>query len=83
MSRAQLVPEEGRYVPVVSIQNIKLGTGKFENCVNIVTEKKTLLLKIEEPKLLSQVVDGLLLICELNKDKKKRTKFISSGSPKK
>jgi hypothetical protein len=70
---AQLVPEEGRFLPIFSIQNIRLGAGKFENCISIVTEKKTLLIKIDETKLLSQVTEGLLLICDLNKEKQKRS----------
>jgi hypothetical protein len=72
--RAQLVPEDGHFVPIYTIQNIRIGTGKFENCVSIMTEKKTLLIKIEEAKQLSQVVEGMLLICEMNKDKEKQKK---------
>jgi hypothetical protein len=70
--RAQLLPEEGRFIPIFAIQNIRIGAGKFENCLSIVTEKKTLLIKIDETKLLSEVTEGLLLICDLNKDKQKR-----------
>jgi hypothetical protein len=82
--RAHLLPEDGHFVPIFSIQNIRIGTGKFENCVSIMTEKKTLLIKIEEPKLLSQVVEGMLLICEMNNDKKKtKSKSLQSQNGKK
>jgi hypothetical protein len=64
-----LVPEDKRFIFLSSIQTIKVGHGKFENHLFIMSETKELMIKIEDPELLSRVMEGLILFCDEQRKK--------------
>lgn len=68
--RAQLTVVAKSSMPVASIKTIKVGTGKLDQCISIVSEDKTLVLKIEDSKHFKQIVDGFVALTEDNKKKR-------------
>jgi hypothetical protein len=65
--RLQLIPETKSQILLFSITSIKLGSGKYEKCINIISESKVLVLKIDDEGLLRQIVEGFILIVEKNR----------------
>lgn len=56
-------------MPVASIKAIKVGTGKMDQCISIISDEKTLLIKIEDSKHYKQIVDGFVALTADNKKK--------------
>ena len=68
-TRAQLTAVPKSSMPVSSINSIKVGTGKLSNCASIISDVKTLMIKIEDAQHFKQVVDGFIALIEDNQEK--------------
>lgn len=65
--RAQLTPDPRSQISILTISSIKIGTGKYENCLNIVSDLKTLLIRIADTDLFQTILEGFILIAEKNR----------------
>ena len=70
LCRAQLTVVPKSSMPVASITAIKVGTGKLDQCISIISEEKTLVVKIEDSKHFKQIVDGFVALTDDNKKKR-------------
>jgi len=68
--RGELVVIPKSSIPVSSIKAIKVGSGKMAQCLSIVSESKTLMIKIEDSKHYKQILNGFMALSEANKVKK-------------
>jgi hypothetical protein len=67
--RVELVPEMKSSILLSSIKSIKIGSGKLEGCISIVSTSRTLLIKIEDKKMYIQMLGGFILVTENNRNK--------------
>jgi hypothetical protein len=68
--RSELIVVPKSSIPVASIKSIKVGTGKMTQCISIISDAKTLVIKIEDSKHYEQIVEGFMALTEDNKKKK-------------
>lgn len=54
-------------IPLQSILSIKIGSAKYENCISLICESRTLLLKIDDPRLFRLTVEGFMMLTEKNR----------------
>eukprot|EP01041_Mallomonas_annulata_P009028 gene9028-18697_t len=62
--RKQLIPDLSHSVELSTIRQIRVGSGRWARCVSLVFTTKSLMLKVEDPKLFKILVNGLILLTD-------------------